>query len=107
MIAKINRISKGKVPITRFSTYEGGAASQPSSPKNMEESQITWLAQSITPEPVGDFSWKSLEEVINDYISDADSEPIQESYDKHNMPYLSKKTKKKMAMKDRPGSAVS
>jgi len=37
-----------------------------------------------------------LEEVINDYISDADSEPIQESYDKHNMPYLSKKTKKKM-----------
>lgn len=38
-----------------------------------------------------------MEEVINDYISDADSEPIQESYDKHNMPYLSKKTKKKMA----------
>lgn len=42
-----------------------------------------------------------MEEVINDYISGADSEPIQESYDKHNMPYLSKKTKKKMAMKDR------
>lgn len=95
-----------KVHIIANCIREEGAPSQPSSPKDMEESRITWLAQSITPEPVGDFSWKSLEEVINDYISDADSEPIQESYDKHNMPYLILARRRKRRWPWRTGSGL-